>query len=198
MVHQKLAMSGLCLAAGASSRMTSGHKLLRKIGERSVIEHTVRQMLALGFEEVLVITGARREEIEDEIRSYPLNIIHNSNFRSGMHSSLRLGVESMADNLGFVVCLADQPFALERRLHELLRLNLNRNDLVRSEFEGKPGHPTFIGSDFKKRILAEEDRDSGAGYLFREFPFQIVTQGKEALWDLDTEEDFNAYAEHSV
>ncbi len=186
-------LSCLCLAAGRSSRMGDDHKLLKKIGGISVIEIVVRQLMTIPFGEVIVVTGARADEIRQVLKPYPVRIVHNDDYSMGLHSSLREGVKATSDNVGFFICLGDQPFSLTERLLSFAEMELNRFSLIRSVVAGIPGHPVLVGSDYKNEILAGMDRDSGASYLFQKYDFETLEQPEAALWDLDTPEDFERY-----
>jgi molybdenum cofactor cytidylyltransferase len=186
-------LSCLCLAAGQSSRMGDDHKLLKKLGERSVIETVIRQLIQVSFAEIIVVTGARSEEIRDVLSPYPIRFVHNPEYLRGLHSSIRVGVDAMADNLGFFICLGDQPFSLRERILSFAQMEWDRSSLIRSVVTGIPGHPVLIGSNYKNEILATSDRDSGASYLFQKYDFETLEQPEAALWDLDTHDDFKRY-----
>ncbi len=186
-------LSCLCLAAGRSSRMGYDHKLLKKIGGISVIEIVVRQIMDIPFGEVIVVTGARADEIREILEPYPVRFVHNADYGNGLHSSLREGVRATRDNVGFFICLGDQPFSLSERLRAFAEMELNRASLIRSVVTGIPGHPVLVGSNYKDEILAAFDRDSGASYLFQKYDFETLEQPEAALWDLDTPEDFARY-----
>ncbi|RZA11906.1 MAG: nucleotidyltransferase family protein [Proteobacteria bacterium] len=185
-----------CLAAGRSSRMKGDHKLLKIIGNNSVISHVGAQLSELSLHELVVVTGGESEIIEALLKGFPLRILKNPDFAKGMHSSVRQAILNMdPESKALVICLGDQPFDLKQRMIRLLDAgNITTETLRRSSVEGKPGHPVIIGRRYFDRILAQPDGDYGCAYLFKEFSFESVEQGASALWDLDTQEDFDRYA----
>ena len=55
-------ITGVILAAGASSRMGT-HKLLLPIGGEPMVTRTVRQVAEAGFDDVLVVVGHQHEQV---------------------------------------------------------------------------------------------------------------------------------------
>lgn len=182
------------LAAGSSSRMRGDHKLLQPIGEHAVslIEYLLRDIEKVDCLEQLLILGARREDISAKVKSPVIRQIYNPDFGVGMHSSIRAAVHAVSPHsFGIVLCLGDQPFHLSERIEKLLEgRTLSPDLLIRSTVDGQPGHPVFIGRKYFARILGQADADHGCHYLFKEFPFEVVSQSVSANWDLDSPEDF--------
>lgn len=56
-------VAGVVLAAGTSSRMEAGFKLLLPYGEGTVVEASVRAALRAGLDPVVVVTGHRGDEV---------------------------------------------------------------------------------------------------------------------------------------
>lgn len=195
MKDPKTRLSCICLAAGLSSRMGADHKLLKACGDKTVIETVVDDLLKFPFAEIVVVTGARASEVEGLLTSYPLRIVRNPEYGKGLHRSIRAGVETLGEADAFVLVLGDQPFQLLDRIECITRYPYDSSSLVRSVVKGKPGHPVLIGSDYIAEILAHEDFDGGAAYLFQEHAHRSVEQKESALWDLDTPDDFILHAE---
>lgn len=187
------------LAAGSSSRMRGDHKLLQPIAEEglSLIEYLLRDIEKIDCLETLLILGARREDIAAKVKSSSIRQIYNPDFTLGMHSSIRAAVlATNPHSFGIVLCLGDQPFSLSERIENLLEgKNLSADLLLRSIVDGQPGHPVFIGRRYFARILEQADADHGCHYLFKEFPFEVVSQSASANWDLDSPEDFQKLRE---
>jgi len=86
-------ISAIILAAGASRRMGQP-KMLLPWGKVSVLEHVISVFAGAGIEDILVVTGAVREQIEETVVKYgtrfPVRSVHNKKYSHGeMLSSLQ-------------------------------------------------------------------------------------------------------------
>ncbi len=193
-------ISCFLLAAGQSSRMGTVNKLLLPIAGKSLIRRTVEELLKFSFAEIVVITGHESELIISELKGLAVQFVLNSNFASGMHSSIRAGLNNsrVAANDGFMICLSDQPFFqidLVKKLSEIFSENSGPR-IVFPVVGQKRGHPVLISTHFIPEILNEPDADHGCHYLFQRHPDQLIqfeTEGESIFIDVDTPEQ---YAEH--
>ena len=171
----------LLMAAGLSRRMGGESKLLLPASRgETVFERSLKACIGGGYSRVVVVTGHESHAITSLARSLGAPTVINQDFHRGLHSSIRHGVialsedtKAWADELGFVVALADMP-----------RLQASHHDLARTAFVGaaisprltRPtdgvrfGHPVGIHRAFAEEILAEPDSDTGCGYLFNRHP----------------------------
>src|SRR5215210_3756270 len=119
--------SAIILAAGKSRRM--GHpKMLLPWGNVSVLERVISVFAGAGIEDILVVTGAIRDQIEEAVaryrKRYPVRSVHNKNYSHGeMLSSLQGGLRALAHprlssaegvTAAALVGLGDQPQVQER------------------------------------------------------------------------------------
>jgi molybdenum cofactor cytidylyltransferase len=82
-------IAAIILAAGQSRRMGQP-KMLLPWGKLTVIEHVITTFLNAGVEEVLVITGGARLQVERATAGYPIRRIHNNDYAQGeMLSSIQ-------------------------------------------------------------------------------------------------------------
>ena len=109
-------VSAVVMAAGASTRMGT-QKLLLPLGGEPLVRRTVRQVLAAGFDDVLVVLGREHEATLAALEGLAIRHAVNLQFASGMGSSFRTAVEHLAGSDAAMFALADQPFitALEYR-----------------------------------------------------------------------------------
>src|SRR5512143_1124157 len=103
-------IAAIILAAGQSKRM-GRPKMLLPWGESTVIEHVIATFRQAGIEQVLVVTGGARQELQQAIARYPVVVVHNDNYADGeMLSSLQCGLKAMpAEAQAALVGLGDQP-----------------------------------------------------------------------------------------
>jgi len=99
----------MILAAGESKRMGKP-KLLLPFGEKTIIETIVETVVSSKVEKTLVILGSDRKKMEERIKNYPVKIVYNRDFRSGMLSSVQCGFRALPEDIRAVlVVLGDQP-----------------------------------------------------------------------------------------
>ncbi len=101
--------AGVILAAGDATRFGSPKQLLDWKG-KPFVRHIAETALQADLQPVLVITGNHHAEIESCLQDLPVEVIHNSNYKNGQSESIKLGIKSLADNIGAnIFLLADQP-----------------------------------------------------------------------------------------
>jgi molybdenum cofactor cytidylyltransferase len=149
-------ISALILAAGQSRRM-GRPKMLLPWGDRTVIGQVVAVFLEAGVEEVAVVTGAAREQVEQAIQPFPVRLIHNPGFREGeMLASLQLGLISLPEHVAATfVALGDQPQIQESTVRLLCRVYESRKSrLVVPSFQRRRGHPWLVTRPLWGELLA--------------------------------------------
>src|SRR5215510_6797170 len=91
--------SAIILAAGQSKRMGQP-KMLLPWGNVSVIEHVISVFAAAGLDDILVITGGARQEVEQIIKHHQnhdkVRTLFNENYSRGeMLSSIQCGLRAL-------------------------------------------------------------------------------------------------------
>src|SRR5258706_1708260 len=97
-------LSAIVLAAGSSRRMGNKNKLMLPYKGKTVLIHTVENILAAGFEEVIVVTGFESALVGKALRWLPVRFAHNPRFEEGMTGSIQTGVRA-ATGKGYMICL---------------------------------------------------------------------------------------------
>src|SRR4030095_4790685 len=91
-------ISAILLAAGQSKRM-GRPKMLLPWGEATIIEQVITTFLNAGVEDLIVVTGGAREQVESLISQYPVKKIYNNDYVAGeMLSSIQCGLRIMQEN----------------------------------------------------------------------------------------------------
>jgi 1L-myo-inositol 1-phosphate cytidylyltransferase len=98
----------IILAAGFGSRLGAqeGHKLLARIGDRSLLDYHLDNFSALGVQQVTVVTGYRNDALAANLRRHSvpqgmtLKTAYNADFESSNGISVLAGVDEAIDNFG--------------------------------------------------------------------------------------------------
>ncbi len=189
-------LSGVILAAGASSRMGQPKPLLR-IGDRCLLQHVVDAALGSRLDEIILVLGDRAEEIRATITlpsNRPARIVLNPDYAEGQSTSLRVGLGSANTQADAVaILLGDQPGVTSELIDRMAAAFLAADrPIVRPVYAGGiPGHPVFLA----RSIWPEVKRlrgDQGARALLRVRPDWLleVPEEGEPPADLDTREDY--------
>lgn len=190
-------VAGLLLAAGESRRAGSINKLLHPYADRPMVAHAARLLELSSLKRLVVITGHEGALVESALSLEPgessrWSVHHNSAFGSGMASSLVLGISSLIDCDGVIVCLGDMPH-VEAVVFDAL-LEAFAADPEKALFipvhEGQRGNPVLIAKRLFDSVLMLEG-DIGARVLAQRFPdsvVEITVDCPGVLADYDTPE----------
>ena len=187
-------IAALILAAGQSRRMGQP-KMLLPWGDLTVIEHVVVTFLNAGVEEIVVITGGAREQVEKAIVQYPVKGIYNKNYADGeMLSSLQCGLRAMSHQAqAALIGLGDQPQVQERSVRSVCEAYQEKKPrLVVPSFQMRRGHPWLVARPLWDELLQMKSPASPRDFLNRHASeiHYVETDTPSILADLDTPDDY--------
>jgi len=185
-----MSLAAVLLAAGGSTRLGRPKQLLELNGE-TLVRRSARLAQEAGFDPVLVVLGARADDITPALEGLALTVIRNEGWEEGMASSIRAGISALPEAVsGAVFLLCDQP-AMDLGLLQRLR-NAFEEDPSRPKacaYGGSAGIPAiFPRSDFG--ALTALHGDKGAKTLLGEADLVPFPGGES---DLDTPEDLERW-----
>ena len=195
-------ISLILLAAGLSSRMQMGHKLLLPFGEHTLIEETLSKVTQTTAFEKIVVIGHNQEELLPILNSFgSIQVILNPNYKEGLTSSIQKGVSAASkDSRGFMLCLADLPFIAREDYQHVLDAFSNQNTsqplIARAVFKKKYGHPVIFSHHFKNDIL-EHKSPEGCREIIKANAHSVLEVNMATdsiLKDVDTNSDYEKYA----
>jgi molybdenum cofactor cytidylyltransferase len=117
-VHEPIA--GIVLAAGEAQRFGQPKQLLDWRGE-PFVRAVARKALESGLSPVVVVTGAYADQVQTAVQDLPVQIAHNTEWKSGQASSIQAGLSPLPSPPpntsknwgervgGAIFLLADQP-----------------------------------------------------------------------------------------
>jgi molybdenum cofactor cytidylyltransferase len=183
----------MILAAGESRRM-GAPKLLLPLGEKTIIETVVDEILRSKADKILVVLGAEREKIESKIANRPVKIVANLRFEEGMLSSIQAGFETLPNEIEAVlVCLGDQPFIPSSVMDKLIEAYQNtRRGIILPVYKKKRGHPTLIDIKYRQEVK-KLSPDIGLRALVYDHPQDVLEVEVDTpliLKDIDKPEDY--------
>ncbi|MBD3627264.1 nucleotidyltransferase family protein [Cyclobacterium sp.] len=187
--------AAIILSAGNSSRLGNPKQLLKYEG-KTLIERAILTAQNANFFPIIVVTGAYKNEIEQQISHLGTVIVENPDWKLGMGTSVSLGIKMLqksANAKQAVIMLSDQPFVEKKHLDELIRVkNQHEKKIVASLYKNRLGVPVLFdqscfasleklkGPEGARKIINSEDDQSAS------VPFDL---GKV---DIDTQKDYEA------
>ena len=181
------------LAAGESRRMGT-QKLLLPFGETTVVGAVVGTALASRVDRVLVVLGADKDDIHEEIEPLDIDFVVNENFAKGMLSSVQAGFRALpADAEAAVVMLGDQPFLPARVADAVVEVfRRSGKGIVIPVHRGRRGHPVLVSLKYRDEVLALDPAD-GLRRLMHSHSEDIIeaeVEDANILRDMDVPEDY--------
>lgn len=186
-------VGAVILAAGSSSRMGSPKQILQFRGI-SLLRRAALAALGAGCSPVIVVTGAYAELAKRELDGLDVREVFNPHWETGMASSIRAGVEGLADADvdAAVLMLCDQPHVTAEVISDLAAAHrVTRRPLIASTYGGSFGVPAL----FSRALFAELARlegTAGAKQVIERYASEayfLPFRGGEV--DVDTPDDFS-------
>jgi molybdenum cofactor cytidylyltransferase len=193
-----MTVSAIILAAGASRRLGQPKQLVRIAGE-TLLARTLRAAREAICEPILVVLGAREEEIAAKVDLDHVNVVANPDWGQGIASTIRAGIRALLDldpdASAAMLLVCDQPRITADHLRRLIEAHEQTGEarIVASRYAGATGIPAiFPASQFRKLLALEGD--TGARYLVRNTECTVV-EVEFSGGDLDIDTPFDL-AEH--
>ena len=188
-------IGAVILAAGASTRLGQPKQLLAFRGE-ILLTRAINAALGAPCFPVIVVLGARAEQIRPAIESFPVQIVVNADWEQGMGGSLSIGVSLLAeqpDIEAVVALLCDQPLVTSETIRFLLETRAaTHHAVIASEYDNLPGPPCVFdralfpelialkGSEGARKVIAYQEAQSAV--------FRVPVP--DAGLDIDTLDDW--------
>ena len=183
----------IVLAAGLSRRM-GVQKLLLPFNGKTIIAHIIDQLLASTVGDIHVVVGHQAEQISAELSGQSVSIVKNPNYKSGMLSSVRCGLQNLPEKCQAVmVVLGDQPSITTKLIDQILQtFAVTEKNVLVPLYKGKRGHPILLSVQYRDEILTNYDNVGLRGVLHRhpEDIHELVVSDASILSDMDYPEDY--------
>jgi molybdenum cofactor cytidylyltransferase len=191
-------ISAILLAAGESKRMGQA-KMLLPWGNSTVLGQVVTTFAAAGIEDLVVVTGGARREVEALVaklgEDFPVRPVFNPDYRHGeMLSSIQAGVAALAPGQeAALVGLGDQPQVRESVVRRISAVfSQTGAPLVIPSFNRRRGHPWLAARPLWAEFLALPQTTTPRQFLethATEITY-LTVEDDSILRDVDTPEDY--------
>jgi molybdenum cofactor cytidylyltransferase len=182
-------VTAIVLAAGKSSRM-GVNKMLADFHGQAILCTTIEHLRASAVDEVIVITGHQRVEVEAAIKDMSVRVVHNPDFAEGLSTSLRVGVTAAQGSDAVLVCLGDMPLVQSTTIDRVIAAfnPTEHRSIVVPTVAGQWGNPVLWGQEYFA-CLTSLTGDRGARSLIGDLKSEateVVTTDEGILQDVDT------------
>lgn len=189
-------LSAVLLAAGLSSRMGQ-NKLLLSYRNKPLVTHAVDTLLASEIDEVVVVLGHEFEKVRAELNGKPVRLIQNFDYRDGLNTSVRTGVEAVSPKAhGIMIYLADQPLLEPGDVNRIVRAFPRAKEVNKSIvvpfFEGQRGNPVLLDASFRGAILGIVG-DVGCRGVIKRYPDKVYVVDMETDHVVRDVDNMDAY-----
>ena len=182
-------MSGVVLAAGASTRMGMP-KLLLPVGGEPLVRRTVRQVCDAGFDDVLVVLGSEWEKTLAALDGLPIRHAVNADYATGMGSSFRTAVSHLGESEAAMFALADHPFVTTNEYRMVLDAWRQQSPAIVSVRYGEVVAPPHLWSREFFPELAQLQHGARSVLQRHQDRTLVLQFPPDLLMDLDTPEDY--------
>ena len=193
-------VSALVLAAGTASRMGTPKQLVR-LGEKTLIEHTLGQVRAAwGIGEVVVVLGAAAEEIRPLVGDVAgTTVVVNEAYAEGMGRSLQCGLKALDGRADAVlVVLADMPLVRAETLDQMIaEYEAHGPQILIPTYRGFRGNPVLLDRTVFPEMAGLKG-DTGCRAIFGdhlENIRKVAVEDAGILLDADRPRDVNLLRE---
>ena len=167
-------VSAILLAAGKSSRMGK-LKQLMTLGNSTMLEQTLDNLLGSHLTDIIVVLGYKAEEVMKKLSGRPIKVVVNPLYREGMGTSIAAGlkfVDSQAQAV--MLTLGDQPYVDSPTINRLIEeFGKSSKGIAIPTYQGQRGHPIIFARKYQAQ-LAELSSDIGGRDIIKEHPKDIL------------------------
>ncbi|HEY5731544.1 MAG TPA: nucleotidyltransferase family protein [Anaerolineales bacterium] len=190
-------ISVIILAAGESKRMRQP-KMLLPWGEGTVLTHVISVFQNAGLEDISVIVGGAREQVEEQVSNLGVKTIHNMDYLNGeMLSSIQCGIRALSrQTQATLIGLGDQPQVRERSVRMVCDAFVEtKSNIVVPSYKMRRGHPWLVARPLWGDLLDMEHTQSPRDFLSSHQAdiHHVNLDDPNILADLDTPDDYRQW-----
>ena len=178
-------MVGIVLAGGSSTR-AKVNKLLLEVDRKPLICHTINTISPF-VDKVIVVTGKFHNELSEVITN--CEIVFNSQYESGMFSSVLAGINKALNNDVLLI-----PGDITNVSFETIESIIGGTKPIRiPSFNGKTGHPVFISKEYVEILSREPINSKLCDFIAKhnDVTETIEVNDRFINFDVDTLDDYN-------
>lgn len=186
-------VTGVILAAGASSRLGRPKQLLELAG-KPVLQHVLQTLQSAGVDEIVVVLGHRADEVAAAVPAGGrARLAVNPHYSAGQSTSFRVGLQAASDrSQAALILLGDQPGMRVDAVMAVIEAWRNGTAAaVQAAYRGVTGHPVLFDRSVWPELERAEGDEGARGILAAHPQWRMVVEvGGAPPLDIDTEDDY--------
>jgi len=187
-------ISAVVMAAGMSRRMGTP-KVLLPWGPTTVLGQVLQVLKAASVEDIVVVTGAARDEVEAICLQSGARTVSNPAYESGeMLSSLQVGLRDLpAESPAALIVLGDQPTIEQGVVHGIIQAYTDCGaSLIVPSYHHRRGHPWLVGRELWPRLLAMRPPETPRDFLHHRAGIihYVEVDTPSIVQDIDTPDEY--------
>jgi molybdenum cofactor cytidylyltransferase len=160
----------------------------------TLLSHTINIVKASKAAGIYVVLGANQEAHRKAINSENINVIANGNWKDGMGTSLKAGINELQKDssvAGVLILVCDQPFLSTAHLDAMIEsFEKQKCSIVASVYDGTNGVPVLFGKEHFTELVDIGD-DEGAKKVISSNQEQVIgIMFPEGSVDIDTPDEY--------
>ena len=180
-----MSVDGIILAAGFSERAKDFKPSLDIFGKPLMVR-TIENMINF-CQNIIIIGGHNYSQLCEITNGIPkIRLLKNENYKSGMFSSVRIGVKQVKGNRFFIIP-GDQPAVRPETFELMLKCN---QQIVIPKYKNKKGHPVLFSSNLISEILEYPDTEILRNYIHSKEVHILDVNDPGIGMDVDTPDDY--------
>ena len=188
-------VSGLVLAAGASTRLGRPKQLL-PFGSTTLLGAVVAEAsAAAALDELVVVLGGAAAEVRRQVDLGRAKVTENPEFGEGCSSSYRTGLGVLDPRAeAVVILLGDQPGVMRGAIDTVVEAwRHTRDPIMLASYRGREGHPlVFAHTLFPELVALQGDKAAWKIVDRRRAEIRTVPLDQPHPRDVNTAEDYEA------
>lgn len=197
-------ISAIILAAGQSKRMGQP-KMLLPWGNGTVLTHVIAVFREAGVEDILVVTGGAKEQVERLVSGPGVRTVFNEAFQTGeMLSSIQCGIRNLTSpplsskemEAAALIGLGDQPQVQAGSVRKVCEAFLETgSSLVVPSYQMRRGHPWLAARPLWEELVKMKPSQSPRDFLNAHAADirYVNVDDPNILADLDTPEEYRKW-----
>jgi len=185
-------IEAIVLAAGKGTRM-GAIKPLVEIDGQPALARVIETLRSAGIGRIIVVLGCEATLIEKEVDLSGCIVARNTNYESGMASSLALGVSLVSQEAnGFLIAHADMPYVKQETVRSIIERARTGANMVAPIYNGVRGFPVYLRVDCGADLLTTLEGEAGARLYIAQHVEDLVlveVDDPGATIDIDRPED---------
>jgi molybdenum cofactor cytidylyltransferase len=191
----------ILLAAGESSRLGRPKQLLPMV-DKTMIEHLIEEAITSNVANIFVVLGANKDKISEKIKHYNIEALINEEYKSGMSSSIKLGLNYLLKHKrkpdALIIMLCDQPFVSSVIINKIIEKYLATNfPIVNCNYGSSYGPPVLFDQSLFDELLTMKGMEGAKEVVQQNRNKLTHIYFPQGIKDIDTEEDYTDFLQNN-